>query len=361
MVHDAIASTSREDIDGVGGRHPRSHSFAELTEIVGSDPALLRQLELLAPYAASGHPVHIYGETGTGKELIARALHAYSSRPKEKFITQNCGAMTDSLVQSLLFGHRRGAFTGADRDQAGLFEAAAGGTLLLDEVSDMSPAVQAALLRVLEDGDVTRVGETSRRRVDVRVLSAANRRLETEVGTGRLREDLYYRLVTLVIELPPLRERRSDIEQLARFFLERHIRRTGKEVRGLTSDALSALSRYDWPGNVRQLRNEVERACVLTCPGEWIDVEGLSSPVRSGVPRTVETIAHSTVASAAPGGRGCDVAESDDYSLPAILEKIECDLLRDAMERAKGNKTAAARMLGVSRQRLSQRLQRWRL
>jgi transcriptional regulator with PAS, ATPase and Fis domain len=315
--------------------------------IIGESGALQARLACLHEFAAADAPVYIFGETGTGKELIARALHAYSSRSHRPLIAQNCAAIPDTLLQSVLFGHRRGAFTGALNDQIGLFEAADAGTLLLDEVTEMSPLMQGALLRVLQEKELTRIGEVHPRAVDVRVISTSNRDLENEVDAGRFRRDLYFRLLTLRIDLPSLRERTSDIPLLVDHFVGTYNARTGKGVGGCEPDALAALEAYAWPGNVRQLQSELDRACILTPEGEAISVARLS--------RTV-TAAASTVSSVA------GVTElPDDASLPTILADVEEQLLRIALDRAGGNKTIAARLLGVSRQRLSQRVNRRRL
>jgi serine/threonine-protein kinase PknK len=313
--------------------------------IVGESEVLKRQLSLLKEFAAADAPVYIYGETGTGKELIARLLHRHSPRAGRRFVAQNCAAISDTLLQSLLFGHRRGAFTGADRDQIGLFEAAEGGTLLLDEIADMSPTVQGALLRVLQEKEITRLGEVDTRKVDVRVVSATNTRLEPHVEAGRFRRDLYFRLITLQIDLPTLRERRSDVPLLIEHFIDTYNARTDKGVVGIDPAALAILESQSWPGNVRQLEAELERACILTPAGGVITVAALSPHVR----RELDATAHSH-----------ESVHLNEQSLPERLGNIERSMLREALERTKGNKSQAARLLGISRQRLSQRLARWR-
>ncbi len=316
-------------------------------QIVGESRALKEQLTALEEIAASNAPVYIHGETGTGKELVAYALHMYSDRIDRKYVVQNCAAVADSLLQSLLFGHKRGSFTGAERDQMGIFEAADGGTLFLDEIGDMSLNLQAAVLRAIDEGEITRVGETQTRSVDVRVLSATHRDLHEEIAKGRFREDLYYRLSTFEIVLPPLRVRDGDVPLLASHFLELCNQRTHKEIPGFTCRALSVLERYAWPGNVRQLASEVERASVLTPHGEWIDLDMLSKVVRTNETPFARTTNH--------------LGATSGTALPEILRETECALLRQAMQRADGNKTHAAAYLGISRQRLGQRLQRYAL
>jgi transcriptional regulator with PAS, ATPase and Fis domain len=321
------------------------------TSIVGESAILKQELATLHEFAQADAPVHIYGETGTGKELVARALHRYSLRVQKRFIVQNCAAVPDTLLHSLLFGHRRGAFTGADRDQIGVFEAANGGTLLLDEVGDMPPPLQRALLRVLQDGEVTRLGDTESRTVDVRLISASNKSLKREVADGRFRKDLYYRLVTLRVELPPLRARGQDIVLLAEHFLSVYCARTGKHLAGFEPDVLTALEKYDWPGNIRQLKGEVERACILTRPDGRVPLSALSSDLRGVGLDDGTTTDRFSLRMLATTGR----------TLPEILSDLERSLLVEAMTLGRGNKSKAAQILGVSRQRLCQRLQRWGL
>jgi two-component system response regulator AtoC len=320
---------------------------ARSSSIIGESTALKRQLALLKEFATADAPVYIYGETGTGKELIAQTLHRYSLRADRRFIAQNCAAIPDTLLQSLLFGHRRGAFTGADRDQVGLFEAAHRGTLLMDEISDMSLTVQAALLRVLQEKEVTRLGEVEPRRVDVRVLSASNTPLEEHVEAGRFRRDLYFRLVTLRIDVPALKERLSDVPLLVNHFIHAYNNRTGKAISGIEPAALGALGARTWPGNIRQLEAEVERACILTATGAAI-TQAVLSPLSGGDASVQAFVAEKR------GG-------PNRRPLPDILGDVERSLLIDALKEARGNRTKAARLLGISRQRLSQRLIRWHL
>lgn len=339
--------SDHEEVSHVRGVVPASTSPIP---ILGQSAVLKRQLAALEKFALSDAPVHIYGETGTGKELVARTLHAYSRRAQKRFIAQNCAAVADTLLQSLLFGHRRGAFTGADRDQVGLFEAANGGSLLLDEIGEMSPLLQGALLRVLQNGEFVRLGETEPRKVNVRVISATNKSLEREVAAERFRKDLYFRLVTLRVNLPTLREREGDIRLLAVHFLNAYNTRTGKTITGFDRETLEALERHVWPGNVRELEAEIERACILTPAGARISPSVLSAHLDRDLIEDHGVRVH-TSHELLRNGR----------TLPEILGEIERSLLSHAMEESMGNKTAAARILGVSRQRLTQRLQRWRL
>jgi Nif-specific regulatory protein len=281
--------------------------------------------------------VLVHGETGTGKELIASALHYRSRRRDKLFVAQNCAAFPENLLESELFGHKRGAFTGATEEKKGLFEIADGGTLFLDEVGEMPLALQAKLLRVLQEGEVRPIGSTSARHVDVRIVAATNRDLETEVKEGRFREDLYYRLKVYPLRMPPLRERREDIPALSRFFLERYTKEFGKPIAGFTEDALTALSAYDWPGNVRELENEVQRLVIQAEPGDTID-EGLVSPRV----RQVEGIL--TQARSAKG------------TLREMVDQVEKQILLDTLKNHGNNKTAAAKTLGITREGLHKKL-----
>ncbi len=232
-------------------------------EILGKSPGIQSVRELIARVAPTNSTVLITGETGTGKELVARAIHRNSSRSQRPFIAINCAAVTESLLESELFGHERGAFTGADKARGGLFEAAHEGTLFLDEVAEMSPAAQSKLLRVLANGEIQRVGSTATRKVDVRVLAATHRDLRERVRDGLFREDLFYRLAVVPIQLPPLRERREDIEELCRVFSSRIAREMKVPCKPLSQDALKKLETYNFPGNVRELGNLLERALIL--------------------------------------------------------------------------------------------------
>jgi two-component system response regulator HydG len=237
--------------------------------VVGTDDIIFRSqafrevYDLTLQVAESDANILVMGESGTGKELIAGALHRNSPRREKPFVSLNCAALSDTLLESQLFGHVRGAFTGAVMNQKGLLEEADGGTLFLDEIGDVSPAVQAKLLRVTQEKDFIVLGSTRTRKVDVRFVAATNKDLMNEIREGRFREDLYYRLNVISINLPPLRERRDDIEPLARHFLKASTRRMKKDVRGIDADALLALLQYDWPGNVRELENVMERAVIL--------------------------------------------------------------------------------------------------
>ena len=232
-------------------------------EIVGRSFAIRALIDRIDKITGSAARVLITGENGTGKELVARALHRQSPRARKAFVEVNCAAIPSELIESELFGHMKGSFTGAIQDRAGRFEQADGGTLFLDEIGDMSLAAQAKVLRVLQDGEVTRIGGAKSRRVDVRVLAATNKRVEEEIAAGRFREDLYYRLNVVPIHVPPLRERREDIPQLVEHFLLQLARHDGIAPRGVDSSAIDRLAQFDWPGNVRELRNTIERLLIL--------------------------------------------------------------------------------------------------
>jgi two-component system response regulator HydG len=296
--------------------------------------ALGDRIEVLGPSPA---PVFVQGETGTGKELIARALHRKSLRADRPFLPHNFAAIPDSLVESELFGHVKGAFTGAHADRPGLFELAHGGTLFLDEIGDASHSVQTRLLRVLQEGEVRRVGDGRARRVDVRIVAATHRDLRAEVRAGRFRADLFYRLHVLTVHAPSLRERREDIPLLAVHALRRLHRAGRPEARGITAEALQALSEHAWPGNVRELEAAVERAAHALAPGGIVTVESLGEGLHPD-----------------PGALARERAED----LRGHTRALEVELIRRAIDRAGGNKTAAARALGLTRQGLWKKIRR---
>nr|WP_216611849.1 sigma-54-dependent Fis family transcriptional regulator [Myxococcus xanthus] len=256
--------------------------------MVARSEAMQRIINLARRVAKVDSTVLVTGESGVGKERIARLIHDESGRAHKAFVAVNCAAVTESLLESELFGHARGAFTGATHDRAGLFEAAHGGTLFLDEVGEVPPSMQAKLLRVLQEREVRRVGENASRKVDVRLVAATNRDLAEEVRQGRFRQDLYYRLRVIELKIPPLRERRDDVLPLARLLLAEAAERLGRRVSGLSPDAADQLLRYAWPGNVRELSNAVERAVAL-CEGTRVEREDLPEEVRAAPPSLVPT------------------------------------------------------------------------
>jgi len=309
-------------------------------ELAGESEPVQRLRADLARFARANTAIHLHGETGTGKELAARALHAASPRADEPFEVVNCAAIPDTMIESELFGHVRGAFTGATRDRRGRFVMAHRGTLFLDEVAELSPAAQAKLLRVLEDGEVQPLGAERPTRVDVRLISATHKDLANEVAAGRFRDDLYWRLAVLELELPPLRARGGDIQLLAERFLARAARRLGRTLTGFTPAALAVLSGYSWPGNVRELGNEIERAAIVA-DGPLVDASDLR-------PRAAAT----TTTSNQPR----PLAERF-----AGLDQLERQLVQEGLRAAGGNVTEAARLLGISRIMMRRRLERFEL
>lgn len=331
---------------------------APLPEIVGTSPAMrevYRLIRLAAPTQAS---VLLVGETGTGKELAARAVHRLSSRAGGPYVRVNCGALAESLLESELFGHIKGAFTGAIENKTGRFEAAHGGTIFLDEISSMSAKLQVKLLRVLQEKEFERVGESKTIRVDARVVAATNVLLEDEIEAGRFRDDLYYRLNVVPICLPPLRERREDVPALARFFLERHSEQNRRDAPTLPADAIRVLQEHDWPGNVRELENYMERAVVLsagrplaldllTPPGRgarrWKPLRGASSG--HNLPGLIQQLVRVGIQTLPKG------------TLDArIVAGVERELIEQVMEACDGVQVKAAERLGINRNTLHKKV-----
>jgi two-component system response regulator HupR/HoxA len=298
----------------------------------------------IAPYDIS---VLVTGESGTGKELIARALHYNSLRWNKPFVVENCAAMPGELLESELFGHKRGAFTGAIEDHIGLFQRADGGTVFLDEIGEVSPAFQVKLLRVLQEGEIRPVGSRQTHKVDIRVIAATNRDLEAEVRSGRFREDLYYRLSAVTIHIPALRDRRVDIPILARLLLERAQKQLGKNVQGFSDEAIACMMAYHWPGNVRELQNEIQQVLVMAQENEEIGADLLSSRILR----------------AAPGeeAEDIDLIGSLDGTLRERVESVEARIIRETLIRHRWNKSRAAKELGLSRVGLRSKLERYGL
>jgi transcriptional regulator with PAS, ATPase and Fis domain len=301
--------------------------------ILTQDRRLAELLLSLPRIARTRASVLIAGETGTGKELVARAIHALSPRSRGPFIAQNCAALPEHLLESELFGYRVGAFTDARADKQGLLEAAGGGTFFLDEIGDVSPSIQAKMLRAIESGEVRRLGETRQRPVDVRFVAATNKRLEDEVERGRFRRDLYYRLNVVSLVCPPLRERRGDIDLLARVFLERFARRAGRTGVVFDDSALHALRHHAWPGNVRQLENEIERAVTMLGQSDRLTCAGLSAAfadARGEAPSTLKDEVRSVEkARILAALKSCDWNKTHaarnlgDLSRPALVAKMK--------------------------------------
>lgn len=315
--------------------------------IVGESPSLARALKQLARVARTQSTVLVLGETGTGKELAARYVHAHSPRAEATFAPVNCAALPETLLESELFGHRKGAFTGAISDRKGLFESADGGTVFLDEIGEIDPAVQVKLLRVLQEREIQPVGARSPIKVDVRIVAATNRDLKAEVAAGRFREDLYYRIAVFPVCLPPLRERAGDVVLLAERFRQTACARNGVFNTGFTPAALAALTRCPWPGNVRQLEHEIERAVILADEGEPIDTDALSDAVMGARPAPA-TESEPTE------------AELPEGPLKDVMAQLEERVVRRALDAQNGNRTQAAKALGISRQALQVKLAKWR-
>jgi len=307
------------------------------TEIVGNSPAMQRVLSLIENAIPTPISVLLEGETGAGKELIARAIHSRGARKDGPFVAVNCGALPESLLESELFGSSRGAFTGATADRVGLVEAADDGTLFLDEIGETSLATQVSLLRVLQEGEIRRLGETRSRKIDVRLMCATNRDLMQEVRERRFREDLYYRISVFPIRIPPLRERREDIPLLVSRLLEQSSRRLGKLVQGVDREALAKLIAYSWPGNVRELQNEIERAVALAPIGGDITADQLSERVLC--PATVSISVPATAT-----------------TLKDARSAFERDYVTEVIRQNGGNLTQAAQALRISRQMLHRKL-----
>jgi two-component system response regulator HydG len=332
-----VARTTRGRAEALDADRARESDPAGL--VGGSEP-MRRVMEQLRKIAASDTTVLVLGESGTGKELVARALHAQGPRRDGPFVSVSCAAIPEGLLESELFGHEKGSFTGAIRRKLGRFELAHGGTLFLDEVGEIPPAIQVKLLRVLQERRFERVGGEETIDVDVRVISATNRDLKAMAATGGFREDLYYRLAVLPVTLPPLRDRTGDVEELARFFIRKLSPRVGRRVTGFTPEALELLKAHRWPGNVRELENVVEQALVFA-EGELIRPEDLPDGIRAA-PRAA--------AVALPTG---------DRSLTDVLEDLERQLILTAWEKAKGVKAETARLLGIKPSALYYKLEKY--
>jgi two-component system response regulator PilR (NtrC family) len=302
--------------------------------IIGRSTKMLDVFRLVETVCRTNSTVLISGESGTGKELVARAMHTLSLRRDHPFVAVNCGAMPEALLESELFGHIRGAFTGADKDKKGLIEAADGGTVFLDEIGEMSPTMQVKLLRVLQERKYRRVGGTEEDSSNIRVIAATNRDLPKFVGEGKFREDLFYRLNVIPVQMPPLRDRADDVTLIAEHFLAKYTREMNKIIDGFAPEALAALRGYSWPGNVRELENTVERAVALES-GRRVELAALPDHIREGRPATTRS--------------GDAVTEAGDgFNLERHLQDIERSHLERALERSGGVQTRAADVLGLS-------------
>ncbi len=328
----------------------------DLGELIGRSKSFEKSIELLRKAASTQVTVLLTGETGVGKERFARTLHAMSPRASKPFIAVNCAALPHELIESELFGAEKGAFTGAGAARPGRFERADGGTLFLDELGELPPSAQAKLLRVLQTGEVERLGATAVRKVDVRVVAATNVDLEAAVAAGRFRRDLMYRLNVYPIAIPPLRDRIEDIESLANHMLRHFMALHNKRVAGISDRALDAMRNYAWPGNVRELENLIERGLIITPPGQMVDVDDLFA--MAPAPPQVTLSASGELQKGAPAD--IDALYDELQRRGLSLEALEDGLIQQAVERAGGNLSAAARALGLTRPQLSYRLQRIR-
>jgi two-component system response regulator AtoC len=335
---DQVILVVRKAIEREGLRHQVEKLCDELSalrapsELVGRSPAIRQVLALAGKVARHPSTVLVTGESGTGKELVARLVHSSSPRADAAFVAVNCGAIPEALLESELFGHVRGAFTGASTDRRGLFEEANGGTLFLDEIGELPATLQVKLLRALQEGEVRPVGDNQARTVDVRLVAATSRDLEAEVAAGRFRSDLFYRINVVRIHLPPLRDRREDVPELTHHFVSLFRRRLGLLTAGVSPAAMRLMMEYPWPGNVRELENVVERALVLA-EGKEIDVDNLPPSV------------HAPSAPAA-------VPAHLDLSVKRHTEALERSLIKTALERTGGNRTRAAKLLDLSHRAL---------
>lgn len=333
MDHSRLKEENRALRESLGAQFDRRN-------LIGRSAAMTKLLETVAQVAPSEATVLITGDSGTGKEMIAGAIHFNSPRKDGPFVRINCAAITETLLESELFGHEKGSFTGADRRKEGKFRQAQGGSLFLDEVSEMSLAMQVKLLRVLQEREITRVGGDEAIKVDVRIIAASNKDLFEQIEAGRFREDLFYRLNVVTLNVPPLRERREDIPLMAQHFLENFSEKNRKNIKGFTPRAMDRLLKYGWPGNVRELMNSVERAVVMS-RAEYIDEEDLS------------LIDRQTGKAFAPDTAQEPVAES----LP--LDEVEKVTILKTLEQVGGNKSEAARRLGITRRTLHQKLKKY--
>ncbi|MBL8206151.1 MAG: sigma-54-dependent Fis family transcriptional regulator [Blastocatellia bacterium] len=334
LVEDATQRILNED-ENLRAELSERYDFSH---IIGNSGRMRQVYEQLAQISCTNTTVLISGETGTGKELVAQALHINSPRAAKPFIKVNCGVLVESLVEAELFGYERGAFTGANERKAGRFELAEGGTLLLDEIGELSLSVQAKLLRVLQTREFERVGGTQVLKADVRIIAATNRNLEQEIKAGRFRADLYYRLNIFPIIIPALRERRDDIPTLAEHFLQKCLRLRAGEARRISTPAMELLIGYDWPGNVRELQNTIERAVVIA-DGQLIQHYHLPPAIQTAQP----------------------IKNHISGNLFAAVERYEQELLCDALREARGNRNQAAKALGISERVLSYKVKKYEI
>ncbi len=332
----------RNDNELLRSQVAKRYSFSR---IIAKSPQMLEIFETIKKVSEYRTTVMLYGDSGTGKELIAKAIHHNSNRKNKRFVAINCGAIPENLLESELFGHKRGAFTDATRDKKGLFEEAEGGTILLDEIGELPVHLQVKLLRVLQEQEIRPVGEAKSTPIDVRVIAATLRDLEADVLEGRFRDDLYYRLNVISLRIPPLRERKEDIPLLVNFFIKRNQEKLGLPVYGINKDATAALIDHEWPGNIRELENCIERAMILTESDE-ITLESL--------PKTVHL-------ADAQKNEARQMLLDDELSIKQHTRAIEEVLIKKALGKTKGNRTHAAKLLEISHRTLLYKLKQYKL
>lgn len=334
----ALIQKAKKHLDSLKGNDIKNHSpLAALTPakgLVGKSPKMVEVYKFIARATLSSSTVLIMGESGTGKELVARAIHENSTRKSKSFVAINCGALSESLLESELFGYVKGAFTGAQTDRAGLFQEAHGGTIFLDEIGDISPLLQVKLLRVLQEGEIKPVGSQRAQKVDVRVIAATHRNLNQLIQDGKFREDLYYRLKVIEIALPPLRDRKEDILDLVDVFIQRYALSQNKNVQGISQEVREAILQYDWPGNVRQLENQVERAIAMSS-SSVLELEDFDFALSLNTQVQITTEAHGT------------------------LENLEKDHILKVLKEAHYNKSKASELLGIDRATLYRKAQKY--
>jgi len=314
----------------------------DFSKIIGHSQKMLDVFKLVSKVIDTPTTVMIYGETGTGKEMLAHAIHYNSNRKNKMFVAQNCGAFTETLLESELFGHAKGAFTGASNNKKGLFEIANGGTVFLDEIADTSSAFQTKLLRVLQEGEIKAVGAENSINIDVRIIAATNKNLEEESDKSNFRKDLFYRLNVFPITIPPLRERNDDVEDLVHFFIQKFSKRINKKIKGIDSESLAILQKSDFPGNIRELENEIERAITLADESSSITKDILSPRFQTN--KLISS--NSTI---------------DNGNIKEQVENLEINMIQHALQKTNGNISKAAELLGLSRQGLHKKLNRYKI
>jgi two-component system response regulator HupR/HoxA len=313
----------------------------DFTNMIGHSHKMLEIFKLVSKVIDTPTTVMIYGETGTGKEMLAHAIHFNSQRRDNMFVAQNCGAFSETLLESELFGHVKGAFTGATNNKKGLFEIADGGTVFLDEIADTSPAFQTKLLRVLQESEIKAVGAEQSKKIDVRIIAATNKNLEEESNKGNFRKDLFYRLNVFPITLPPLRERVEDIEDLTEYFIDKFSKKINKKITGISTDAIKILKQANFPGNIRELENEIERAVTLADDNSKITKEILSARFKNFATTSNNNL------------QTTDLKEQ--------VKQLEINLIQEALQETNGNILKAAKLLGLSRQGLHKKLKRYHI